>query len=342
MFTVHNSENDERVFRGHLNPIAHLLDDPSVIEILINHPKRAFVERHGEMTQIELDLLPQNVSGAAMALAAINQKDHHPVLDCRMPNLRVAMAMPPIAVHGPAMAIRKHRKTVRRLRQYLDEGLFQPGIQRPLSRSERGATPDISAGNEAVFDFLRHVMITKENLLVAGSTSAGKTALLNALEAEIPDEERLIVIEDTKELILNRPNFLQLEANLDRGISIADLLRLALRMRPDRIVVGEVRDGTAYFLMDALNTGHSGSGGTLHADSAPDALIRLESLLRQAPQSANWPLAAMRAQIASTFRYVIFSSKIAGRAPETILEILGLDERGEYRLKTLYQRFSDD
>ncbi|WP_186191208.1 CpaF family protein [Burkholderia gladioli] len=342
MFTVHNSPNDERVFRGHLAPIAHLLDDPSVIEILINHPKCAFVERHGEMTPIELNLLPQNVSGAAMALASINQKDHSAILDCRMPNLRVAMAMPPVAVHGPAMAIRKHRKVRRRLRQYLDEGLFQPGIKRPIARSERGATSDISAGNELVFDFLRQIMLTKQNILLAGSTSAGKTALLNALEAEIPDEERLIVIEDTTELILERPNFLQLEANLDRGISIAQLLRLALRMRPDRIFVGEVRDGTAYDLMDALNTGHSGSGGTLHADTAPDALIRLESLLRQAPQSANWPLSAMRSQIASTFRYVIFSSKIAGRAPESILEILGLDERGNYRLKTLYQRFSDE
>ncbi|WP_336817524.1 CpaF family protein [Burkholderia gladioli] len=342
MFTVHNSSNDERVFRGHLAPIAHLLDDPSVIEILINHPKCAFVERHGEMTPIELNLLPQNVSGAAMALASINQKDHNAIFDCRMPNLRVAMAMPPVAVHGPAMAIRKHRKVRRRLRQYLDEGLFQPGIKRPIARSERGATSDISAGNELVFDFLRQIMLTKQNILLAGSTSAGKTALLNALEAEIPDDERLIVIEDTTELILERPNFLQLEANLDRGISIAQLLRLALRMRPDRIFVGEVRDGTAYDLMDALNTGHSGSGGTLHADTAPDALIRLESLLRQAPQSANWPLSAMRSQIASTFRYVIFSSKIAGRAPETILEILGLDERGNYRLKTLYQRFSDE
>ncbi|UVT00079.1 ATPase, T2SS/T4P/T4SS family [Burkholderia glumae] len=277
-----------------------------------------------------------------MALAAINEKDHHPILDCRMPNLRVAMAMPPIAVHGPAMAIRKHRKKVRRLREYLDDGLFQPGVPRPLTRSARGATPDISAGNEAVFDFLRHVMVTKENVLLAGSTSAGKTSLLNALEAEIPDDERLIIIEDTKELILERPNFLQLEANPDLGVTIAHLLRLGLRMRPDRFILGEVRDGTAYDLMDALNTGHSGSGGTLHADSGPDALVRLESLLRQAPQSVNWPLPTMRAQIASTFRYVIFSSKIAGRAPETIHEILGLDQRGEYRLKTLYQRFSDD
>ncbi|WP_257820605.1 ATPase, T2SS/T4P/T4SS family [Burkholderia glumae] len=205
MFTVHNSEHDERVFRAHLASITQLLDDPSVIEILINHPKRAFVERHGEMKEIPLDLLPQNVSGAAMALAAINEKDHHPILDCRMPNLRVAMAMPPIAVHGPAMAIRKHRKKVRRLREYLDDGLFQPGVPRPLTRSARGATPDISAGNEAVFDFLRHVMVTKENVLLAGSTSAGKTSLLNALEAEIPDDERLIIIEDTKELILERP-----------------------------------------------------------------------------------------------------------------------------------------
>uniref|UniRef100_UPI003BEEDD9F CpaF family protein n=1 Tax=Burkholderia arboris TaxID=488730 RepID=UPI003BEEDD9F len=342
MLTLHNSQHDQKVFCAHLAPIAPLLDDPAVIEIMINGPDTVFAERLGSVEKVPVKLAAANISGAYKALASINDQDHHPILDCRMPQLRVAMALTPIAVHGPAMAIRKHRTSARKLQQYLEEGLFEPGQPRVRRIVARGDTPDISGGGQALYDFLVWLVQSRMNYLLAGSTSAGKTTFLNALISMIPDLERLIVIEDTTELIVSLSNYLQLEANPDIGVSIAALVRLALRMRPDRICIGEVRGATAYDLMDALNTGHPGSAATLHADSPEQALPRLESMIRQAPQAANWPLAAMRAQIASTFRYVIFASKEAGRAPESIVEILGVDDRGEYRFKPLYSRFADN
>lgn len=342
MLISHNTQHDQKVFCAHLSPISQLLDDPNVIEIMINGPDTVFAERLGSIERIPVALEAANISGAYKALASINDQSHHPILDCRMPQLRVAMALPPIAVHGPAMSIRKHRASARTPRQYLEEGLFEPNLRRAHAPVARGDTPDISMGGQALYDFLEWLVRTRVNYLLAGSTSAGKTTFLNALMTFIPDAERLVVIEDTKELIVALANYLQLEANRDLGISIADLVRLALRMRPDRIFVGEVRGATAYDLMDALNTGHSGSAATLHSDTPEQALPRLESMIRQAPQATNWPLSAMRAQIASTFRYVIFCSKDAGRAPESIVEILGLDERGEYRFKPLYSRFITD
>lgn len=338
---ISKSLHDERVFIGHMTPIQRWLDDPSVIEILINGPDTVFVERHGEMGQVDVALAERNISGAWKALAAINERAHHPVLDCRMPGLRVAMAMPPIAVHGPAMAIRKHAKSHRTLRQYLDERLLEPGLVRTGVAAARGDTPDISMGGERLYAFLESMMATRVNFVLAGSTSAGKTSLLNALIATIPRDERLVVIEDTTELLLDHPNYLQLEANPDIGVDVAGLVRLSLRMRPDRIFIGEVRGANAYDLMDALNTGHSGSGASFHSDSPEQALPRLESMIRQSPLAATWPLTSMRAQIATTFRYVIFCSKAAGRAPESIVEILGITPSGEYRLKPLYSRFSN-
>ncbi|MET3448263.1 ATPase, T2SS/T4P/T4SS family [Ralstonia sp. 1138] len=343
MLTLHKTHHDERVFAAHMDPIAAWLADPCVIELLINGPGpgQVIAERQGSLEVLDVALAERNISGAYKALAAINDRDHHPILDCRMPGMRVAMVMPPIAVHGPAMAIRKHARSKRSLRQYLDEGLFTPNLTRSHAHERRGQTLDIAAGDALMLRFLHDLMVRRDNFILAGSTSAGKTSLLNAMIDEVPRQERLIVLEDTTELQLERPNYLQLEANPDLGVSVTHLVRLALRLRPDRIFVGEVRGADAYDLMDALNTGHSGSGASYHSDSPEQALPRLESMIRQSERATNWPLAAMRAQITATFRYVIFCSKEAGRAPESIVEILGLTDAGEYRLRSLYSRFAN-
>lgn len=194
-------------------------------------------------------------------------------------------------------------------------------------------------GGSTIRDFFQWVVERRHNIVLSGSTSAGKTTLLNALLDLVPCSDRVITVEDTAELRLNVPNHVALEANQALGISVRDLVRLSLRCRPDRIVLGEVRGAEAFDLLDALNTGHPGSQVSLHADSSAMALPRLESMLRMAPETQNWPLHDLRRQIASTFRFVVHAQRVGpSRGPREIREILGVDANGSYQTRLLFSK----
>ena len=336
-----------KVFKDHMKAIALYMDDSSVQEIMINRPDDVWVEQNGKIFRAgNLNISDVNIRGAIKALAGANNKGMSPVLDCRMTGLRIAAALHPVSINGHALCIRKHARSRRRLTDYLEQGAFEvfaPGtmVSTHDSMVARPSDEDVANGGEAVIRLLRWIVQTRKNMILAGGTSAGKTSLLNAIIAEIPEEDRVITIEDTAELQIASPNYVGLEVSESDGVTIRMLIRLSLRFRPDRIIVGEVRGAEAYDLLDAFNTGHSGGACTLHADSALLALARLENMVRMSPDAANLPLPALRAQIASTFQFVIFASRKYGvRGPEAIIEILGV-ENGEYRIKKLFNRVKE-
>lgn len=332
-----------RIFKDHMKAIALYMDDASVQEIMINRPDDVWVEQNGKIFRAgDLNISDVNIRGAIKALAGANNKGMSPVLDCRMTGLRIAAALHPVSINGHALCIRKHARSRRRLTDYLEQGAFDVFAPGSVFSGEdlpfRPLDKDVAEGGEAVIQLLQWIVKTRKNMILAGGTSAGKTSLLNAIIAEIPEEDRVVTIEDTAELQIASPNYVGLEVSEADGVTVRMLIRLSLRFRPDRIIVGEVRGAEAYDLLDAFNTGHSGGACTLHADSAQMALARLENMVRMSPDAANLPLPALRAQIASTFQFVIFASRKYGvRGPEEIIEILGV-ENGEYRIKKLFNR----
>lgn len=334
-----------RVMRDRLAPLVRYMEDDSVNEVMINGHGNYFVESRGRIERVEAELAPNAIDAAIRAVMAINSKDTSYIMDARLPGLRVACAIPPVAVHGSMMTIRKHARTRFSLDDYVGQGAFnRKGGERVAGRSE-AATHEEAAkeGGQGLADFLRWAIRSHKNLLVAGGTGSGKTTLLASCLMEIPDTERIITCEDTNEITLGQSNIVQLEAYAAPGmtpITIRDLIRLCLRSRPDRIVVGEIRGQEAYDFLDALNTGHSGSLCTLHADSAFLALRRLESLIRMSPTAANLPLTDMRAAIASAIHYVLYQARDGGiRAPEQVIALDGVNDSGDYAWRPIYSRF---
>lgn len=326
------------VFRSSLSEVAGVLDDPDVQELMINKANEVFVERFGRMEKLDVSVSDTGVASAVRALATANSKAAGHVLDCRMPGYRIAAALPPVSTKGAAICIRKHGLTERTLDTYLDAGGFA-GIPEGLTREAcpRPADEDVAKGGQAVRDFLAWMVKARKNVAVAGGTSSGKTTFLNALLTEVPHDQRVLTIEDTAELKVKTPNYVGLEAMPEQGITIRALVRLALRFRPDRIIVGEVRGPETYDLLDALNTGHSGGACSLHADSPELALARMESMVRMNESASNLPHQALREQIASTFNYVVYCSRHGPRrGPERIVEVNGVDAAGNYQLKTLF------
>jgi len=349
-FAAHGSSSlAMRMFMDAMHPLLPYLDDPHTQEVMINAPGDVWVERAGQMTRVPEGnvIRDEDITTAAKALATANDKDLVRVLDCRMPGFRIAAAMPPIAINGPTICIRKHGRIVLELDDYLAAGAFSAtntgpgrhdaGREVPHQDVPMPSADAIAAGDEGVRDFLSWMVRSYKNFLIAGGTSSGKTTFMNALLAAVPDCDRVVTIEDTAELKIKAPNRVMLESNPLMGVSIRDLVRLSLRYRPDRIVVGEVRGGESYDLLDALNTGHSGGGASIHANSAASALERLENLVRMSPDAANIPLLALRQQIASAINYVIFCSRRGGpRGPRSILRIDGLTPEGAYRTTTIF------
>ena len=261
---------------GHLRPflpgLEAVLEDPEVSELMINGPGNVWVERGGELEPIEAPAL----TAAALHRAAIHiarplglDPATRPILDARLDDgSRVAICTPPASPHV-AMTIRRFGG-----RAFSAEDLVG-----------QGALP------EEVFRAARKVLASRRNILVSGGTGSGKTTLLNALIELLPEEERIVAIEDTLELRIERANCLRFEAGAvgsEAPVSIRDLVRHALRHRPDHIVVGEVRGGEAADLLQALNTGHGGSLTTVHANNARSALSRLASCAMQAGGALPW------------------------------------------------------
>ena len=283
-----------------------LLADPEVSEILLNGGGRAFVERAGRLEPVSVDLDETGVRRVVERIIAplgLRLDRSSPMVDARLPDgSRLHAVLPPVAVDGTCVAIRR----------------FGAGRR---SLSDFGLAP-------VAVELLRWVVAAGWNLLLSGGTGAGKTTLLNVLAGEVAPDERIVTIEETAELSLGQPHVVRLEARPPNaegagGVPVRALVRAALRLRPDRLIVGEVRGEEAFDLLQALNTGHCGSLCTIHANGPADALARLESLVLLA--GVGLPVAAVRAQIRSSIDAVVHVTRgpDGERTIDSIAELAG-------------------
>ncbi len=280
-----------------LQPIAHLIQDPDVSEIMVNGSQRVFVERAGLLSAVEgVYLEERNLRVAVKNIARLLRDDiseESPILDARLPDgSRVAAVIPPCSLNGTTLTIRKFQA-----RTWTCQELIRVGT--------------ITA------DLVSHVqtaLVSRRNVLISGGTGTGKTTLLNALATLIPEHDRIVVIEDTAELTFTHANLIRFEARRAQpdlpGVTVRDLLRATLRHRPDRIIVGEVRGGEAFDLLQALNTGHAGSLSTIHANSAERALARFATCVLQS--GVDLPYTAIRRLIAESVDLVIHLERRRG------------------------------
>ncbi len=320
---------------GNLRP---LLANPEIREIMVNGPNVIWVEQQGLMHPVPLEFSTQAAWNLIQILVCLRDQgtdaqDHGVLLDVALPQLRISVVRQPIAVRGHALCIRKHAQTSRPLTDYLTAG------PRDVLAGVVASAPAVMAqavqpANEvapSALEILVPWVEGRRNILVSGATSSGKTSFLNALLALLPADERVITIEDTCELHLDQANCVVFEANESLAISMRDLVRQSLRFRPDRIVVGEVRGKEAFDLLQAMNTGHAGCMGTLHANSAEDALLRLEQMVLL--QGSQWPHAAIKQQIAACIDGVVHLHRLRGkRQIAQMIEIRGY-HNGNYDIE---------
>ncbi len=294
-------------------PIQPLLDEPHISEIMVNGPYRIFYEKDGALLESELKFeneehLMRVIDRILHPLGRRVDRDN-PTEDARLPDgSRVNVVIPPVAIDGPVVSIRK----------------FLP------NRMAMADLIALDAITPHMAEFLRACVVARLNILITGGTSSGKTTMLNILSGYIPGNERIITIEDAVELQLQQRHVVRLEtrpAGVDgRGaVTTRDLVRNALRMRPDRIVVGEVRSGEALDMLQSMNTGHSGSLTTLHANTPRDAISRLETMTMMA--GLELPLTAIRRQIASAINLIVHQSRLTDGSRKTtqITEVVGME-----------------
>lgn len=308
-----------------VEPLHALMRDDDVIEISIN-AHDVWVERLGRSPELTpLTLTENQVVGMIVNLANISRRevDLHDggklaIVSARLPGFRIEAQLSPVAVNGPYVSIRRHNTRVLTLGDYVRMGQLSP----------------------AQASFLRDAVQSHQTVLVIGGTSTGKTTFLNALIQEIDRTERLLLIETIPELVVPHRNVVRLEADDEQGYPVQRLLKSALRSRPDRILVGEVRGGEAFDFMDAANTGHPGSMGTIHANSAREGLARLENLVLEG--RPTMPLNAIRTRIAQTFNLVLhMQRRRVGdrwvRGLGEVLQVHGVDpSSGDYRTHTVF------
>ncbi|PWN57645.1 CpaF family protein [Abyssibacter profundi] len=295
-------------------PIQELVDDDAVDDIVVNGPAQVFVERAGRLAEVPVRFMDDAhvVRVIQRILAPLGRRvdESTPMVDARLPDgSRVNAIIPPIALNGPCVSIRKFRK-------------------RPLTSTELLANGTVS---EPVLDYLQMRVQNRANLLVVGGTGSGKTTLLNLLSGWIPDAERVVTIEDAAELRLDHAHTVRLESrppNLEgeRAVTTRDLVRNALRMRPDRIIVGEVRGDEVLDMLQAMNTGHDGSMTTLHANSCADAIHRLELLAGFAGFTGTE--VTLRGQVVSAIDLMVHVSRLpdGARRLMSITEIRGIQD----------------
>ena len=306
-----------------LRPIAHLIQDPDVTEIMVNGSRRIFVERHGLIEAVDgVEIDERNLKVAVKNIARAlgdDVSEEKPILDSRLPDgSRVAAVFPPCSVGGTTLTIRKFQT-----RFFTAEELVRIGTM----------TPEVLACVRAAIE-------KNENILISGGTSTGKTTLLNALAAFLPPNDRIVLIEDTAELQIDRPNLVRFEARREQAglpaVTIRELLRATLRHRPDRIIVGEVRGGEAFDLLQALNTGHSGTLSTIHANSAEQALARFSSCVVQS--GIELPYQAVRYQIADAINLVLHLGRHDGsRVVKELIRVGRYDvDRDRYERDELF------
>lgn len=307
-----------------LDILQDLIDDPTISEIMVNGPEHIFVEKEGRVRELDLsfrdgqkllDVIQQIVSRSNRIV-----NESIPIADTRLENgARVNVVLSPVAINGPILTIRRFPDHPFTMEDLLEKGTL----------------------SEELAGFLEKMVICRENIFVSGGTSSGKTTFLNVLADFIPAGERIITIEDSAELNLKKiRNLVRLEARMPNiegknEISIRDLIRTALRMRPDRIIVGEVRSGEAVDMISAMNTGHDGSLSTGHANSCEDMLKRLEIMFLMA---ADMPVDAIRGQIAAGIELMVHLQRRAdGRRKLLSVEELVGYEDGRFLLNPIYR-----
>ena len=315
----------EQTIRDFLKPVLHFLDDPAVTEVMVNGPKEVYVERAGKLTLTDATFTDQELISAIRNIAqfqGVPIGGVHQILEARLPDgSRVEAILPPAGSGGPHMAIRRFSKEKLTIAKLIEFGAL---------------TPDAA-------EALRVLVECKLNVIVAGGTGSGKTSMLNCLSAFIPPGERVVVIEDARELQMQGAHVVHLEAQKPdhRGtgaISVRDLFKATLRMRPDRIVVGEIRGGEALELVQAMTSGHGGCMSTVHATYPTDTLSRLETMALMS--SVVLPLQALRAQISSAIDVIVQTSRQrdGSRCVTHITEVLGLDVNGSYQIADIFLR----
>ena len=301
-------------FRG-FGPLDSILKDESITEIMVNGPKNVFVERRGSLVRLERSFESEEqlmqVIRRIVRLAGREVNQSNPIVDTRLPDgSRVNVVLQPIALNGPILTIRKFSRQPMTIAKLIEYGSI---------------TPEIA-------DFLEKLVRARYNIFISGGTGSGKTTFLNAVSNYIPKDERVITIEDSAELTIEGvDNLVTMETRNatasaeNAAITIRDLIKSSLRMRPDRIIVGEVRGGEALDMLQAMNTGHDGSLSTGHANSAEDMLSRLETMVLQG--SEGLPLPAIRQQIASALDIIVHLGRMRDRSRKTLMiaEVLGVD-----------------
>ena len=307
-----------------LGPLERLLEDSSISEIMVNAPDEIWVERAGRLQRhasaFTDDAAVRSVIERIVAPLGRRIDESSPMVDARLADgSRVNAIIPPLALRGPALTIRRFARSLKGPQDLIDAG----------------------AASIEMFDFLRVCVERRRNIVISGGTSSGKTTLLNVLSNLIPAGERIITIEDAAELSLRHEHLVQLEGrppNLEqRGeITIRDLVRNALRMRPDRIVVGECRGGETLDMLQAMNTGHDGSLTTVHANSPRDVISRLEVMTLMA--GMDLPVSAIREQVAAAIDVVVHQARFAdgSRRITSIMEVTGI-ESGRVQMQPLFE-----
>ena len=306
-----------------LGPLETLLRDPEITEVMVNRPEQIFVERSGriELTNLAFEDEDSLRRVIDRIVSSIGRRvdESEPMCDARLKDgSRVNVVIPPVAIYGPCLTIRKFGRDVLSPEQIIASG---------------GATA-------AMMEYLDAAVKTRLNIIVSGGTGSGKTTFLNVLSGFIPAAERIVTCEDAAELRLRQVHVISLEskpANVEGHgqISIRDLVRNSLRMRPDRIIVGEARGGEALDMLQAMNTGHDGSMSTLHANNPRDAITRLETLVLLA--GTELPSRAIRGQIASAINIVVQTERLRGGARKIVAvsEVLGMVD-GEIAIQELF------
>jgi pilus assembly protein CpaF len=294
-------------------PLEPLLRDPDITEVMVNGPAQIYVEASGKLTlaatQFADEAHLRRTIDKIVAKVGRRVDEASPMVDARLPDgSRVNAVVAPIALDGSVLTIRKFAADPFRAEDLVSFGTLTP----------------------ATWHFLESCVLGRMNILVSGGTGSGKTTTLNVLSAAIPDDERIVTIEDAAELQLHQDHVLRLEsrpANIEgRGaVAIRDLVRNSLRMRPDRIVVGEVRDGAALDMLQAMNTGHDGSLSTVHANTPRDALSRLETMVLMA--GVDLPVRAIREQVCSAIDLVVQQARLkdGSRRVVAISEVVGME-----------------
>jgi pilus assembly protein CpaF len=307
-----------------LRPIEHLILDREISEIMVNGTSRVFIERRGMLEEVpgvamEEKTLQIAVKNIARRLGD-EISDERPVLDSRLPDgSRVAAIFPPCSIGGTTLTIRKFAAHL-----YTAEELLRIGTM-----------------SQEVLGHLRSAISERKNILVSGGTSTGKTTMLNAVARFIDPRDRIVVIEDTAELNLCQPNLVRFEARREQpgspAVTIRDLVKATLRHRPDRILLGEVRGAEAFDLLQALNTGHSGTLATIHANSAAQSLTRFASCVLQS--DVQLPFQAIRNSIADSVNLLLQIERRDGRrVVSELVEVEGYDQvRDQFQLRSLYR-----